>query len=88
MRITITTDGGFTGRGIGSVTIDDAEMNDELRTTIAGARPEEWAPEYSARGADRVRYTLTVNGHTTSWLEGAVIPDDLQRLFDVAWGKR
>ncbi|HEX9984545.1 MAG TPA: hypothetical protein VGF69_14890 [Thermoanaerobaculia bacterium] len=85
MRLTITTDGGFTGRGIGSVTIDDPESREELREALANARPETWQPEYAAGGADLVRYTLTLDGVSVTWVETAVIPDDLRRLFTAAW---
>jgi hypothetical protein len=87
MRLTITTDGGFTGRGIGSVTIDDAESQEELREALANAHPESWKPEYTASGADLVRYTLTLGEVSTSWVETAVIPEDLRRLFTGAWRK-
>lgn len=76
MRVTITTDGGFTGRGIGSRSVD-ADVDD--------VRPEEWREEYRARGADLVRYTLTLGDRSVSWDETAEIPEDLRRLFERVW---
>lgn len=76
MRVTITTDGGFTGRGIGSRSAD-VEVDD--------LRPEEWKDEYRARGNDLVRYTLTVGDRAVSWNETAEIPEDLRRLFERVW---
>lgn len=76
MRVTITTDGGFTGRGIGSRSAD---------VDVVDVRPEEWREEYRARGADLVRYTLTLGERAVSWDEGAEIPEDLRRLFERVW---
>lgn len=76
MLVTITTDGGFTGRGIGtrSANVD-----------VSDVRPEEWRSEYRARGADLVLYTLTVGERSVSWNETAEIPEDLRRLFERVW---
>lgn len=88
MNVAITTDGGFTGRGIGGVTLDDPLPEDVARA-VANAHPEEWQREYPVdRGADLVRYTLTLGDVTTSWITGARIPEDLQALFDAAWRSR
>lgn len=82
MRVTITTDGGFTGRGVGSASadVDDA--------SLAALQPDRWRESYEARGADLVRYTLTVGEKSVSWVEGASIPEDLRRLFDEVWTGR
>jgi hypothetical protein len=78
MHVTITTDGGFTGRGIGSRT---AEVEDEL---LRGA--EAWDEVYTVtRGADLVKYTLTFGGRSVTWTDGAEIPKDLRRLFETVW---
>ena len=76
MRVTITTDGGFTGRGIGTrsadVDVDDVD-------------PESWRDEYRAHGYDLVLYTLTIGGRSVSFNETAEIPKDLRRLFERVW---
>lgn len=82
--ITITTDGGFTGRGIGSVSVESSRVREE----VANARPETWAREYTAHGADLVHYTLTIGDVTTSWSTGAAIPPDLAALFEAVWACR
>ena len=82
MRVTVTTDGGFTGRGIGSAS---AEVDDE---TVASARPETWQPRYEAPGADLVRYTLRAGGRTVTWTDGAKIPAGLRELFERVWSSR
>ena len=76
MVITITTDGGFTGRGIGTRSAD---------VDVSGVRPESWRDEYRAHGADLVRYTLTIGGKSVSFNETAEIPKDLRRLFERVW---
>lgn len=80
MHVTITTDGGFTGRGIGS---RSADLDGQ---TLAELRPESWREEYRAHaGADLIRFTLTMEGRIVSWDEGAEIPEDLRRLFERVW---
>jgi hypothetical protein len=79
MRVTITTDGGFTGRGIGSASAD---------VDVADVQPESWQDEYTTRGADLIRYTLEVGTRRVSWMEGAEIPDDLRALFEKVWRRR
>jgi hypothetical protein len=76
MLVTITTDGGFTGRGIGTRSAD---------VEVENVRPEEWRSEYRARGADLILYTLTIGETSVSWNEGAEIPEDLRRLFACVW---
>ena len=76
MRVTVITDGGFTGRGIGSrsadVDVDDVD-------------PESWRDEYRAHGADLVRYTLIIGDTSVSFNETAEIPKDLRRVFNCVW---
>jgi len=80
MRVTITTDGGFTGRGIGSAS---ADVDDDLLRDID---PPSWRDEYTTYGADLVNYTLTLGERSVRWVEGAEIPEDLRRLFERVWG--
>lgn len=78
MRVTVITEGGFTGRGIGTRT---AEVEDEL---LEGA--EAWKEVYPARrGADLVTYTLSFGGKSVSWNDAAEIPEDLRRVFNRVW---
>ena len=80
MRITITTDGGFTGRGIGT---RSAEVDDRV---VARALAEEWRDEYHSPGADLVRYTLTVGTRSVSFTDGAELPRGLRELYELVWG--
>jgi hypothetical protein len=78
--ITITTDGGFTGRGIGtrSADVDDA--------IVARALAEEWRDEYQSPGADLVRYTVHVGSRIVSFTDEAEIPPGLRELYELVWG--
>ena len=81
MRVTITTDGGFAGRGIGSAS---ADVDDELLRDS-----DAWAEVYTTgRGADLVRYTMTFGGRSVAWRETAEIPEDLRRVFLTVWSCR
>jgi hypothetical protein len=80
MLVTITTDGGFTGRGIGSRSADIDE------TLLGHALAEEWRDEYRAAGADLVNYTLTVGMRSVSFTDGAELPPGLRELFEIVWG--
>lgn len=81
MLVTITTDGGFTGRGIGSASgdVDHVLLRDA----------ESWRDEYTTeRGADLVRYTMTFGERSVSWVEGAEVPEDLRAVFEKVWTKK
>jgi hypothetical protein len=79
MRITITTDGGFTGRGLGT---RSADVDDVV---VERALAEEWRDEYVSPGADLVRYTLSVDGRSVSFTDGAELPVGLRELFELVW---
>jgi hypothetical protein len=80
MLVTITTDGGFTGRGIGT---RSADADDPL---LGRALAEEWRDEYRAAGADLVNYTLSVGTRSVSFTDGAELPPALRELFELVWG--
>lgn len=79
MLVTITTDGGFTGRGLGTRSADVAE------DLVLRALAEEWREEYRSPGADLVRYTLSAGGRSVSFTDAAGIPDGLRELFELVW---
>src|SRR5687768_11999085 len=80
MYVTITTDGGFTGRGIGSAS---AEIDDDFLARLA---VDSWQDSYTTAGADQVRYAVEIGGRRVMWMEGAAIPDDLRELYERVWG--
>ena len=81
MRVRFETDGGFTGRGIGWVAIDDAHVtaNDGFRTfegTLSADEERElqslldsvqWDAQPGRTHADQITYTLTSGERTISW---------------------
>lgn len=79
MTVTIETEGGFTGRGIGTARAEVGEAR------LARVHPERWKKEYAAKGNDLVRYTLTFGATRVSWTDGAEIPDDLRELWEEVW---
>ncbi|HEX8252460.1 MAG TPA: hypothetical protein VF846_04855 [Thermoanaerobaculia bacterium] len=83
MRVTITTEGGFTGRGIGSAA---AEIADHVIAHLQ--QIETWRDEYDAPGADLVRYTMTIGARRVRWREGAELPASLRELFELVWKEK
>lgn len=93
MRVEIRTSGGFTGRGIGSVVIEDAKP---LRALIDAVLllPQQKRTDVPihGRGADEVLYTMTV-GHgndtrTLTWTDDETPPPAVLALFNAAWAKK
>lgn len=81
LHASLTTDGGLSGRGLGSIevvardittdkckaTLTDEEAA-ELARLAKAAKPESWKSEYGQQARpDQVHYTLTLEGHSTSW---------------------
>jgi len=96
-HIEITTDGGFTGRGVGSASIDSDHAPAALRRAVAESKPQQWAREYvnpnMPHGApDEVHYTLTLKDgdheYVTSWRETASRPRDLREVAELVWATR
>lgn len=92
-RLRITTGGGITGRGAGSVDLEGARAPAGLASAVAAAHPERWQPVYAEPGnpygyADQIHYDvrLTSGGrtHASSFYEGArhLVPADLLRVVD------
>jgi len=104
ISLSITTDGGFSGRGIGSISIDGKEVETDrcrgaltaeeekaLQRLAADAHPESWKESYGEPARpDQVHYTLTLAGRTTSW-HGETQPDlpkEVSALRELAWKVR
>ena len=95
--VAITTEGGFTGRGIGHVEVRGAATSDPdpMTRAVAAARPEKWSSAYGrGGGADEVRTTLVLtrggSSWRVSWSESSFValPEDLAALFDAAWAEK
>jgi hypothetical protein len=103
LDLSVTTDGGFTGRGLGSVTIKDDRATTErcdapltdaekarLEKLVGAADPSSWRDSYGDADGhpDQVKYTLTLGGHTTSWRDEDKVPADVRALYEAAWHVR
>lgn len=104
LHASLTTDGGLSGRGLGSIEVTgraiktdkcNAELTDEenaeLTRLAQAAKPESWSAEYGKPARpDQVHYTLTLEGHSTSWwgenAEG--LPEEVRALRESLWKVR
>ena len=91
MRVEIRTSGGFTGRGIGSVVIDDAKS---LRALIDAAlliSPHK-RTDVLMHSPDEVVYSMTVSHgddtRTFTWTDDEPPPPAVLALFNAAWAKK
>jgi hypothetical protein len=88
-HIEMTSSGGFTGRGVGTVNFDSDGAPEGLRRAVADSKPQHWESEYTHKDAphgypDEVHYTLTLTAgdhrYVTSWHETAKLPRDLDAI--------
>jgi hypothetical protein len=93
--IELTTDGGLTGRGIGSVRIEGTKLivsgrfvrnlsATEVRTLVELTSSLEDF-EGSRQTPDAVHYRLRAGGHTLTWTDADPLPRPAQALFDALW---
>ena len=91
MRVEIRTSGGFTGRGIGNVVLEDAKP---LRALIDAALliPQMRRTDVVMRAADEVIYSMTVSHgndtRTFEWTDDETPPAAVLALFNAAWTKK
>jgi len=94
--IELTTDGGMTGRGIGSVRIEGAKLTvsgrfvrdlsaAELKMLNRLASSLEDFEGGGRRAPDAVRYRLRAGGHTLTWTDADSLPRPAQAFFDALW---
>jgi len=101
LRIEVTTDGGFAGRGLGSVTVDgtsvaakdlarscNGELTAKEQETIARDAAA-FSPSKESKPAhpDQIGYTLTVGEQSMSWY-GEEAPAAAAPLFNAVWHAR
>jgi len=96
-RISITSEGGITGRGVGSIVIDGGQVTATLgqkscvgalteaeRDKLQKLIPIRDSNEAGHGGPDQIRYTLTAGDHTASWF-GEEAPKEIAPLFRLLW---
>jgi hypothetical protein len=96
-RISVTSEGGIAGRGVGGIVIDGGQVTATLgqKSCTAGlteaerGRLETLVPIRESNEAghghpDQIRYTLTVGDRTASWY-GEAAPKEIAPLFQLLW---
>lgn len=96
-RISVTSDGGITGRGVGGIVIDNGQvtatqqqkacsgaLTDSERTQLQKLIPIRDSTEAGHGHPDQIRYTLTVGDRTAVWF-GEEAPKDIAPLFQLLW---
>jgi hypothetical protein len=99
--LTIKTDGGFAGRGLGQLAINGEKVTtercegklsraecDQLATAIAAAKRLKWRDSYGHANPDAVEWTLELDDRKASWYDGNDVPKEIQALRDEAWKVR
>lgn len=101
LALKITTDGGFAGRGVGSLTIDGekaatercdgtltASERESLTAALAALKKLKLRDSYGKVHPDAVQWTLEFDGRKTSWYDGNDLPKELGELRESAWKAR
>ena len=96
-RISVTSDGGITGRGVGGIVINNGQVTATLQQkSCSGALTEAERAglqkliairDSSTEGhghPDQIRYTLTVGDRTATWY-GEDAPKEIAPLFQLLW---
>jgi hypothetical protein len=96
-RISVTSEGGITGRGVGGIVVDDGAVTARLQQKSCGgaltdserSRLQKLIPIRASNAEghghpDQIRYTLTVGDRTATWF-GEDAPKDIAPLFQLLW---
>ena len=96
-RISVASDGGITGRGVGGITIDNGQVSatlqqksctgaltDSERAGLQKLMPIRDSTEGGHGHPDQIRYTMTVGDRTAIWF-GEDAPKDVAPLFQLLW---
>jgi hypothetical protein len=96
-RISVTSDGGITGRGVGGIVVDNGQVTATLQqksctaplTDEERARLQRLIPirDSNAEGhghPDQIRYTITAGDRTATWF-GEDAPKEIAPLFQLLW---
>ncbi len=95
--IELTTEGGFTGRGIGSIRIEGRKViaNGRHVRDLTAAESQRLAALAAAvddissttTTPDAIRYRLRVGNRLLTWTDADRLPPPAQALFDFLWWK-
>ena len=96
-RISVTSEGGITGRGVGGIVIEGGQVTATLqqkpctaplteseRSKLQALIPIRDSNEAGNGHPDQIRYTMTVGTYTASWY-GEDAPRDVAPLFQLLW---
>jgi hypothetical protein len=96
-RITVTSEGGITGRGVGGIAIEKGQitatlqqkscsgtLTDSERANLQKLIPIRESNEGGTGHPDQIRYTLTVGDRTATWF-GEDGPKEIAPLFQLLW---
>jgi hypothetical protein len=96
-RISVTSDGGITGRGVGGIVVDGGQLTATLaQKSCSGALTDAERSKLqalipirdsNAEGhghPDQIRYTLTAGDRTATWY-GEDAPKEITPLFQLLW---
>ena len=100
--LSIKTDGGFTGRGVGSLSIHDETVKTErcegklksaerarITAAIAAAKKAAWRDSYGPAAPDAIQWTMELEDQKASWYDNNdAVPKELRALRDAAWDVR
>ena len=99
--LTIKTDGGFTGRGLGHLAINGEKVTTErcdgklsraecdlLTSAIAAAKKLKWRDSYGHAAPDAVEWTMELDDRKASWYDSSEVPKELDNLRTAAWKVR
>ncbi|HEV7487321.1 MAG TPA: hypothetical protein VGQ65_16735 [Thermoanaerobaculia bacterium] len=97
-RISVTSDGGITGRGVGGIVVDGSQVTATLaQKSCSGALTDSERSQLSklipihdsnAEGhghPDQIRYTLTAGDRTATWYGEEDAPKEVAPLFQLLW---
>jgi len=99
--LSLKTDGGFTGRGLGEISINGEKVTtercdgtitkaeqSELTAAIAAAKKMKWHESYGHAAPDAVQWTLEIDDRKASWYDSSEVPKELAALKEAAWNVR
>lgn len=96
-RLSISSEGGITGRGVGGIVIDNGQvmatlqqkscsgaLTDSERAALQKLIPIRDSNEAGHGHPDQIRYTMTAGDRTATWF-GEDAPKDVAPLFQLLW---